>query len=393
VKHDVVDPEYDDIPLGGWRGKVIEVRYLNPPSYLIRWDAETLANIHNVYKKRCQRDGSEYREMWFYEEDLEPDPGGPLEITQPTQIVTRPLSMDEQEDRIRAVFGLTTDDPLPRRNKNAERTYHSYLRNHLSFPFEAKYWAEGSAVSGLLRPVTITGMRRRFRFDEDFGIPCEASGVPYEEEVPVTELEIEEGSPNFQLIDDYVYWFAQLDIGEESDEDDEEDGEDEWDEDDPEDRVASPGRKRKVAKDEPCPCGSGKQYGDCCYEKDFEYLVDEDGTIFKSIPMSGELAEVLEEQKRKFVETHGREPGPGDNLFFDMPPLEHVEHYMVEGMKQAGLDPGIIYAFEKTGLLVTEANEHLISDKDRAEWEAAILEYRAKQGNEGAETDEENEWF
>ena len=151
--------------------------------------------------------------------------------------------------------------------------------------------------------------------------------------------------------------------------------------------------RKKLAHNAPCPCGSGKPYGDCCYDKGFEYLVDEDGTIFKSIPMSGELAKVIEEQKRKFVETHGREPGPGDDLFFDMPPLEHVEHYMVEGMKQAGLDPAIIYAFEKTGLLVTEENEHLISDNDRAEWEAAILEYRAKHGDDAPDEDEDNEWF
>ena len=69
-----------------------------------------------------------------------------------------------------------------------------------------------------------------------------------------------------------------------------------------------------------------------------------------------------------------------------MPPLEHAEHFMVEAMKQAGLDPAVIYAFEKTGLLVTEANEHLISDVDRAEWEAAVLEYRAKHGEEPRRT-------
>jgi hypothetical protein len=151
--------------------------------------------------------------------------------------------------------------------------------------------------------------------------------------------------------------------------------------------------RKKLAHNAPCPCGSGKQYGDCCYDKGFEYLVDENGTIFKSIPMSGELAEVIEEQKRRFVEQHGREPGPGDNLFFDMPPFEHAEHFMVEAMKQAGLDPAIIYAFEKTGLLVTEENEHLISDKDRAEWEAAVLEYRAKHGDDAPEEYEEDEWF
>ena len=64
---------------------------------------------------------------------------------------------------------------------------------------------------------------------------------------------------------------------------------------------------------------------------------------------------------------------------------------MVEAMKQAGLDPAVIHAFEKTGLLVTEANEHLISDKDRAEWEAAVREYRTKQWDESG--DEDNEWF
>ena len=150
--------------------------------------------------------------------------------------------------------------------------------------------------------------------------------------------------------------------------------------------------RKKLSRKAPCPCGSGRKYGRCCHGKDFEYLVDEDGQIFKSIPMTNELGEVIEEQKRKFVEKHGREPGPGDNLFFDMPPLEHVEHFMVEGMKQAGWDPTIVYAFEKTGLLVTETNEHLISDVDRAKWEEAVLEYRAKQGEE-FEEDDENVWF
>ena len=149
--------------------------------------------------------------------------------------------------------------------------------------------------------------------------------------------------------------------------------------------------RKKFPQKARCPCGSGKEYRDCCYDKGFEYLVDEAGNVFKSIPISDELAAVIEEQKRKFIEKHGREPGPDDNLFFDMPPLEHVEHFMVQGMQQAGIDPAIIYAFEKTGLLVTEANEHLISDKDRAEWEAAVLEYRAKLGDDDPEEDEETD--
>ena len=52
-------------------------------------------------------------------------------------------------------------------------------------------------------------------------------------------------------------------------------------------------------------------------------------------------------------------------------------------MKKAGLDPAIIYAFEKTGLLVTEENQHLLPEKDLAEWEAAIAEYETHPGERG----------
>ncbi len=79
--------------------------------------------------------------------------------------------------------------------------------------------------------------------------------------------------------------------------------------------------EQKLPPNAPCPCESGKPYGRCCYDKGFEYLVDEDGTIFKVVPVPDELAEALEEQKQRFIDKFGREPGPDDNLFFDAPAL------------------------------------------------------------------------
>jgi hypothetical protein len=91
---------------------------------------------------------------------------------------------------------------------------------------------------------------------------------------------------------------------------------------------------------------------------------------------------ILEEQRRKFIDKYGREPGPEDAIFFDMPPVEQIEFQTVQAMKKAGIDPAIIYAYEKTGgLLVTEQNKHLISDRDLAAWQAAIDEYRLKRGS------------
>jgi hypothetical protein len=61
-----------------------------------------------------------------------------------------------------------------------------------------------------------------------------------------------------------------------------------------------------------------------------------------------------------------------------MPHPEQVEHMTVQAMKAAGIDPAIIYAYEKTGRLVTEDNQHLLSEADLDEWQAAIEEYEMK---------------
>lgn len=136
--------------------------------------------------------------------------------------------------------------------------------------------------------------------------------------------------------------------------------------------------RRQVSRNAPCPCGSGKKYKQCCIHKDFEWLEDDDGNIFKSVPVPDEMRALLDEQRQSFIAKHGREPGPEDPVFSDLPHFEHAEHQIIEAMKKAGIDPAIIYATEKTGRLVTEDNLHLLSDIELDEWEAAIEEFRAE---------------
>jgi hypothetical protein len=136
--------------------------------------------------------------------------------------------------------------------------------------------------------------------------------------------------------------------------------------------------RKRISRNAPCPCGSGKKYKNCCYGKGFEWQEDEEGNVQKSVPLSDEMRTMLEEQRQRFIEKFGREPGPNDPVFFDMPHPEHLEHMMVEDMKAAGIDPAIIFAFEKTGRLVTEDNQHLLPDNALDEWQAAIEEFEAK---------------
>src|SRR5437667_12181802 len=99
--------------------------------------------------------------------------------------------------------------------------------------------------------------------------------------------------------------------------------------------------RKKISRNAPCPCGSGKKYKKCCWGKGFDWEEDEEGNLYKSTPISPEMKEVLEQLRQKFIDQYGREPGPSDPVFFDMPPLEHIEHQTVEAMKKAGIDPAI----------------------------------------------------
>lgn len=49
---------------------------------------------------------------------------------------------------------------------------------------------------------------------------------------------------------------------------------------------------------------------------------------------------------------------------------------MMAVFERAGTPPHIVYAAQKTGRIVTVENQHLLSDDELAEWNAAVEEYR-----------------
>ena len=51
---------------------------------------------------------------------------------------------------------------------------------------------------------------------------------------------------------------------------------------------------------------------------------------------------------------------------------------MVAAMRGAGIRPELVYAYERTGFLLDEAGYKHLSREDKAEYDAAIDEYRAK---------------
>jgi hypothetical protein len=209
VKAGVSDPDYPDMPLGGWAGTVVEVQLGHPIAYVVHFNQRTVAQVHPVYRNRCERDGLDLEEMSVWEDDVESDTGEPSPIEQPRNIVAKPLSMRDKEDRLRAVFGLTSDDLLPEVDEASLLIYHKYLVEKLTFPFEARYSREIGPLHNTTHIVTVLALLDPDDFiDEDYGLFCEARHDKQKMQLPIVELEVGKRNPNRQLLDDYSLWFG-----------------------------------------------------------------------------------------------------------------------------------------------------------------------------------------
>jgi Calcium binding len=211
VKHNVIDPDFPDMPLGGWSGTIKEVTpSTDEVTYEIEWDRRTLAGMHPVYHKRCERDGLDVEAMGLGEEDIEIDDGTPIDIEPPTLIETPALLETDQDDRIGAVFGLTHDDLVPCVDYKSQRLYYHYLLSRLTFPFRARFRKKISRDAPKLVRLTVAGLYDFDDYDVNngyglIGVGKEPGG---EVEFPLIEIEDIQDSSNRQLIRDYAYWLA-----------------------------------------------------------------------------------------------------------------------------------------------------------------------------------------
>jgi len=121
VKAGTRDPNFPDMPLGGWSGKVWEIRLESaPPTYLVEWDWYTRRHMHPIYRSRCEQDDLDWERMWLGEADLEPWQDQPAAIEQPMNLPSSPIDLNDPEERARPIRGLRTgeewqasDDPDP----------------------------------------------------------------------------------------------------------------------------------------------------------------------------------------------------------------------------------------------------------------------------------------
>ncbi|HKV90941.1 MAG TPA: hypothetical protein VJW20_00185 [Candidatus Angelobacter sp.] len=104
---------------------------------------------------------------------------------------------------------------------------------------------------------------------------------------------------------------------------------------------------------------------------------------YRRVRMTKQMREILEEQRKRFRQKFGRDPRPDDPVIWDESAAEptpaseeDIHQTILSALIKAGSRPEFIYAFNKTGRLVTESNQHLLTPAEYQEWVDAVEEFR-----------------
>jgi hypothetical protein len=104
---------------------------------------------------------------------------------------------------------------------------------------------------------------------------------------------------------------------------------------------------------------------------------------YRRVRMSKEMRQMMEEQKQRFRAKFGRDPRPEDPVIWDdnaaeptPASVEDIHQTILSALIAAGSPPEFVYAFDKTGRLVTESNMHLLTPEEYQEWVDAVEEFR-----------------
>src|SRR5215472_4686789 len=117
-------------------------------------------------------------------------------------------------------------------------------------------------------------------------------------------------------------------------------------------------------------------------------------TKSRTFPLPPPAVEIARQQIEAFRKKFGRDPGPGDPLFFDpdkdVPTrldLRKTDDEIVKALRAAGAPPEVAYAYKKTGLLGDAGMVDNWPADRRKEWENAVDDYFALEEQAKAKRD------
>lgn len=117
---------------------------------------------------------------------------------------------DSQTERLRTILG-GGEDRLPRVGVESLRRFHGYLADHLGFPFEGRLSDPIGPHRDTRSPLKVIRLMdpiKEYAPEEMYGLICKAEQNGERIELPLDRINVQEGSPAYQLLEDYRHWLA-----------------------------------------------------------------------------------------------------------------------------------------------------------------------------------------
>jgi len=115
---------------------------------------------------------------------------------------------NRRKQRILAALG-TDGDHLPLVDDETLLRYFEYLSESMSFPCTAHYPEPTTPLEEVQYECSVLELLDPSQYVSDpfDGIFCKTWKAGFEVNLPLVELEVSQESPDFQMIEDYCYWF------------------------------------------------------------------------------------------------------------------------------------------------------------------------------------------
>ena len=205
VKAGVFSDTTPALCMEGWRATVLDVIHCDPPVYVLMWSEGTVEAMP-PQPQMCFMDdwcGCDYEGIMCYEEELDLDDGeGDVVSPRAGSSAVLPASgstaWQDRPSRIRSVFGLEDDAPLPPVNADSLLTYARYLRGAFDVGFQQAKLAVSLEEGDWLCVGKIS-----LAVSPDAGVLAWVTG----ELTALCELRFHESSYNYEALEDYKYWF------------------------------------------------------------------------------------------------------------------------------------------------------------------------------------------
>lgn len=117
---------------------------------------------------------------------------------------------DSQTERLRAILG-GDGDRLSRVGVETLRQFHGYLAEHLAFPFAGRLSDPIGPHRDTQSPLMVIRLMdpiKEYAPEEMYGLICKAEQNGERIELPLDRIDVAEGSPQDQLLEDYHHWLA-----------------------------------------------------------------------------------------------------------------------------------------------------------------------------------------